>query len=236
MAPDTDVALGRSGRDRHPGGERSEPHLPFVAPHLPVDVDHVVVGDRDPGDRVADRECAVLVRGPIVPHDPDPSAQVAHSKGPVRRRAAQVGAAPGLVAPLTLRDGDAGDGLAGPERDLPVRPLEGAVEVVGDALGDDHRSVRGDVDQHIGLGKGEGLGQRRERQCQRQEHCGGQRHGAGDARAAPSRHVGQNWTRGASSAASGASKNSRTLNPVSEATMLDGTVCTRLLKVSTVSL
>ena len=50
--------LARRGQRR---GQLLEAHLPLVAPDLEVDVDHVVVGDRDPAQRVAHLERAHLV-------------------------------------------------------------------------------------------------------------------------------------------------------------------------------
>ena len=59
--------LARSRLDAHEAGERLRP---LVAPDLEVDVDDVVVRDRDPLQRVRDRERTRLVARVEVPDDP----------------------------------------------------------------------------------------------------------------------------------------------------------------------
>ena len=98
----------------HRGGERPETLLPLVAPDLQVDVDDVVVRDRQPREAVADRELAGLVGGLEAPDDPHAAAEVL---GPERaRRAArlELGRRAGAVRPAVLEHGDVRDALAAP--------------------------------------------------------------------------------------------------------------------------
>ena len=83
-----DLARGGLGR-----GEAAERLVPFGAPDLEVDVDDVVVGDRDAGQPVVDVEGAELVRCGVVPDD----AHLASRRPPSRmfpaRRRTELGAA-----------------------------------------------------------------------------------------------------------------------------------------------
>ena len=64
--------------------EAEEALLPLIAPDLEVDVDDVVVGDRDLAERVRDGERARLVARVEVPDDPHDVAAPLDAEGPGR--------------------------------------------------------------------------------------------------------------------------------------------------------
>ena len=116
----------------------SRPDLPLVAPDVEVDVDDVVVGDREPAQRVADLERLRLVERAVVPDDPHPCR-----RGGRRRRCRRVGCTRGRCS---RRAGSACRSRAprrreidspGRERDLAVAAREEARERVLDVLVDE---------------------------------------------------------------------------------------------------
>ncbi len=76
---DAVLGPGSGPGQRHRRRQASEPFLPLVAPHLEVDVDDVVVGERQPAQPVADREGPQLVLRAEVPHDPSAALDVPHA-------------------------------------------------------------------------------------------------------------------------------------------------------------
>ena len=123
-----------------------EPDLPLVAPDVEVHVDDVVVGDREPAQRVADLErpsprrarCSARRSASFPPRCATP-------KVPGGSTAAEVGAAAGPVAAARSRAPRRREiDSPGSERDLAVAAGEGAVEGVLDVLVDERarRSAR----------------------------------------------------------------------------------------------
>ena len=91
---------------------------------LQVDVDDVVVGDRQPAEAVRDRERALLVLGPVVPDDPHALRAGLHAERARRAEAAELGARARDVVVRALAHADVVDRLALAERDVPVRAAE----------------------------------------------------------------------------------------------------------------
>ncbi len=227
MPPHQHVAGSVWPGQLHAGGEVAELLIPLVAPHLEVDVDHVVVGDRQTQNPVRDGEGAHLVDRPIVPHHPHQPTPPLGAEGARFAARTQLGWSPGTVERPGLRDLDIADLLAGAQRDVPIGAGEGPVELEGDVLTHQHRSVVPDHHLDVGAGQverfGGGRGGRSRQDDQYRQHGGGCRPPAAQKR-----------TSGTSSVS--ASKKGRTVNPVIAATRLEGTVWTRLLKVRTESL
>ena len=101
-------------------------------------------------------------------------------------------------------------------------------------LGNKQRSVRFDDDLDICLGEAELLG--KSRKGGENDRNSGQNRKEEPPPDGQDQPLDQNSTLGGSAAASGASKNSRTLNPNIPAMRLAGATWTELLKVSTASL
>ena len=76
-----DAVLGPGSRpgQRHRRRQAPKPFLPLFAPHLEVDVDDVVVSEREPAQPVADREGPQLVLRAEVPDDPSAALDVPDS-------------------------------------------------------------------------------------------------------------------------------------------------------------
>ncbi len=202
--------------------------LPFVAPHLVVDVDDVVVGDGHPEETVGDRECAQLVGGPVVPDHPDPGADDLHAVPARSIRASEHRAGAELVGGAGFGDDDVLHDLTGADRDVPERALERTREVEGDVLPHHERAVRLHLDGDVGDREVERL-----RFCRslQDEQWHGHRHQPGDGEydSANGDPRPQNSTLGTLRASSSTSKYGRVRNPVRPATMLEGMVCTALL-------
>jgi len=140
-------------------GQRPEPLLPLVAPDLEVDVDDVVVGDREAGEAIPDRERARLVDCVEAPDDPDPATEVLDAEGARRTAGLELGRSTRPERLPVLEDNDARDLLTATVRDLTeaVREAEAAAEGDGDRLLDGNRAVgldlRADVrgDEVVGL-------------------------------------------------------------------------------------
>jgi hypothetical protein len=149
-----------SARTGHRRRQPPEALLPLVAPDLQVHVDDVVVGDRETGEAVPDRERPRLTARLEAPDDADPSAEVLgaeRSRWPTRlelgRRARPV--------PLpVLEDDDAGDLLAATVRNLSEAVRERARERDRDPLFDSERAVGPDDDADVGRDELVGLRQR----------------------------------------------------------------------------
>ena len=159
-----------AGRD-HRGGQLVEADLPLVAPDLEVDVDDVVVGDGEAAQPVVDAEAPLLVRGAVVPDDPDSLVGARRAERPRRARALKLGATAGLVLLLALRHEDLIERLALAERDLAEGAAEVAAEREHDHLVDDEGAVLLDLDGDVRGRQGErlrcGVPGERERRCRR---------------------------------------------------------------------
>ena len=84
--------VARTGRRR---GQPTQRLVPLVAPDLEIDVDDVVVGDRQAAHPIADLEGPDLVRRAVVPHDPLGVAVAGDAERPRRARAPQLDASTG---------------------------------------------------------------------------------------------------------------------------------------------
>ena len=206
------------GREQDAGGEAAQADRPLIAPHLQVDVGHVVVGHGHPPQPVFEDEGAHLVGGGVVPDDPHPPAQVGHAEGPGVAAGAEFRRGAGGVFRAPFRHGDLVDRLARPQRDLPVAAREAPVEVVGDLLGHPERPVPLDDHFHVGGGERVLLGPGR----------GGRRQEGGEGQGEAGEAL-QNCTLGTLRASSPISKKSRVVKRNRAATRLVGTVCTALL-------
>jgi hypothetical protein len=160
-----------AGRDQG-GGELLEADVPLVAPHLKVDVDDVVVGDRHEAQAVADRERAPFVGRAVVPDDAVAAVDGRRPVRPRRVRAALLDTAAGAVRLPVLEHERVRDHLSSPVGDVAIPAAERPVEVVGDVLLDEQRAVRLDGDADVGGGERERLraGRRSERE-RRDERC-----------------------------------------------------------------
>ncbi len=92
-----------------------------------------------------------------MPDDPDAAAEVDGTKRRRRRVAPEFGTSARAVGNPTLADRDVVDGLAGPQRNLPVRPGEWSIEVIGDMFGHAERSIRFHDDLDVRLRQAEFL-------------------------------------------------------------------------------
>ena len=216
-----DLSRGRLDPD-----QPREACVPLVAPDLEVDVDHVVVGDRDPAQGVRDRERARLVDRVEVPDDPHRvAAALDAERSGAPRLEARLVALPERDAPL--RDGWVHERLAFPERDVAVAEVEVAGECHLEPLAHSERAVRLDVDGDVGLEEREAVCARGPRQ--RERGAEGERESS-DEKAQPTRPrcpvaSPQNATFGASRCASSStSKNSRVVNPKGPARTAPGNV------------
>ena len=146
--------LPRRRLDAYEAGERL---LPLIAPDLQVDVDHVVVRDRHPAERVRDRESTRLVAGVEVPDDPRRVPAPFHPERPglagVERR---LGAARERDA--ALGDRRVHERLAFTERDVAVPEEEVAREADLEPLAHPERAVGLHVDRDVGLEQREAVG------------------------------------------------------------------------------
>jgi hypothetical protein len=159
-------ALDVAGRDQR-RRELAEPDLPLVAPDLQVDVDDVVVGDREPAEAVVDAEPPRLVRRLVVPDDPDPLVSARRPERAGTPGAAELGAGSARVLLVALGDEDLVDGLALAERDLAVGAAEVAHEREHDHLVDDQAAVLLHLDGDVGSGQRERLGVGVPGECER---------------------------------------------------------------------
>jgi hypothetical protein len=144
------------------GDERSrqlrEPHFPLVAPNPDIDIDHVVVRDRDPAEPVVDAKASLLERSAVVPDNPN-AVVCPRDAEPARLAGAlQLGAGTGGVVHVSLRHFHLVERLSVAKRDLAICPAEVAGEVEGDQLVDDKAAVRRYLD-------GDVRGRQRERLC-----------------------------------------------------------------------
>ena len=150
---------------------RARGSLPLIAPDLQVDVDDVVVGDRDTAKRVRDRERACLVAGVEVPDDARGVAALLDAERPrLPRLEARLGSLPEGHA--ALRDRREHERLAVTQRDVAVPVEEIAGEGDLEPLADAERAVRLHVDGDVGLEQGEAVGVRDARKsesCDRDE-------------------------------------------------------------------
>ena len=155
MAPGADDVARPAHRRRQP----AEALLPLVAPDLEVDVDDVVVGDRESRYPVVDDERPLLraVRAEA-PDDAHASAEVVDAERARRAAGLELGRGARLERPAVLRDADLVDALAVPQRDLAEAEGERAGERDCDLLVDGDRAVRADGrldvarDELVGLG------------------------------------------------------------------------------------
>ena len=110
LAPCAQDATG-PGHGRRQATERL---LPLVAPDLQVDVDDVVVADRQPAEAVADRERARLIASLEPPDDPHPSAEVGDAERARRPARLELGRRARAERAAVLEDDDVRDPLAPP--------------------------------------------------------------------------------------------------------------------------
>ena len=148
--------LARCGLD---ADEPEEALLPLVAPDLEVDVDDVVVRDRDLAERVRDRERARLVARVEVPDDPH---RVAAPLDAERARPAGLEArlVPAGERRASFHDDRVHERLALAQRDVAVAEGEVARERDLEALAHAERAVGLDVDGDVGLEQAEAVGAR----------------------------------------------------------------------------
>ena len=88
----TSPGAARPGQG-HRGRQVIERLGPVVAPHLEVDIDHVVGGLGKTEEPVGQVEGSLLAKCGVVPHDPDPATEVDEAERRWRRVATEVGAA-----------------------------------------------------------------------------------------------------------------------------------------------
>jgi hypothetical protein len=141
--------------------------LPLVAPDLQVHVDDVVVGDREAGEAVPDRELPRLVARLEAPDDADPSAEVLGAERPRWPTGLELGRRARPIRLSVLEDDDAGDLLAAAVRDLPEAVRERAGECDRDLLLDGERAVGLDDDADVRGDEVVGLRERRRSECER---------------------------------------------------------------------
>ena len=137
-----------------------QPDLPLVAPDLEVDVDDVVVGDREPADAVADDERPRLGRGAVVPDDPHRVADRCDAERPGSARRAELRGGAGTVRLAALRHRDRVHRLALANGHVAVGALERPVEGERDRLLDEDAAVGGDGDRDVRALERERLGGR----------------------------------------------------------------------------
>ena len=153
MAPRTeDFAGGDYAR-----GQAPQRLLPLRAPHLHVDVDDIVVGDRDTAEAIPHLEGSKLVGRLVVPDDPRARTDQRCPEGSRRVGAAEIGAATGAIRAPTLADADVVDPLAASERDLAVAAAERPTECVRDLLGDEQAAVGANLNVDVRLRERERL-------------------------------------------------------------------------------
>ncbi len=161
-------------RPRSRGREATERLLPLVAPHLEVDVDDVVVANRQAGEAVADRERARLSRRLESPDDANPPTEVADAERPGGAARLEVGRGAGTVCASVLGDADIRDALTAAIGDLAkaVRESEVAAERDGDAFLDRDTPVCLDPSLDVGLDELVRLGKGRRCDCECDERRG----------------------------------------------------------------
>ena len=151
----------------HRRRQAAERGRPVVPPDVQVDVDDIVVGDRESAEAVGDVEGPPLgVRG-VVPDDPDALVDSSHAVGVRQVEATELRVGAGPVERVSLADGHVVDRLALAERDVPIGPAEGPVEVESDLLPHEQRAVRLDLHGDVGERKRIGLRRSRRRPQQR---------------------------------------------------------------------
>ena len=147
LAPPAQDLPGR----RLDADEAIERLVPLVAPDLQIDVDDVVVRDRDAAQRVRDREGARLIARVEVPDDACAVTALFDTEGS-RRPGPRLEC--GLVAPLerdaVLRDRGVDQCLAVAKRDVAIPEREVPGERDLDPLADTERAVLLDVDRDVG--------------------------------------------------------------------------------------
>jgi hypothetical protein len=134
----------------HRRRQGAEARRPMISPHAQVDVDDVVVGDREPAEAVGDREGPPLVGGRVVPDDPEPIIDSCDAEAAREAEAAEPGIGAGPVAVRSLADRDVVDRLAAAERDVPIGAAERAGEVEGELLANEERPVRLNLNGNVG--------------------------------------------------------------------------------------
>jgi hypothetical protein len=144
-----------------------------LAPDLEVDLGDVVVGDGEAAHSVPDRERPRFEARAVVPDDPDAVVDARDAEAPGGAGAADLRRCSRRVRLPVLENGDLGDRLARPERDLTKCALEAPVEAERDQLGDRQAAVALDLDRHVCGREGERLrrsvGRGEERRRDRQE-------------------------------------------------------------------
>ncbi len=149
--------------------EAAECLLPLVTPDLEVDVDDVVIADGEPGEAVADRECARLSRRLESPDDANSTSEIADSERPGRAARLELGRCARSERASVLEHRDIRDALAAPVGDLAkaVREVEVAPEGDRDPLFDGDAPVGLDPCLDVGLDELVRLGEGRRCDCER---------------------------------------------------------------------
>ena len=111
-------------RQHHLRAEVIDGHGPVISPDLEVDVDDVVVGDREPAEAVGDRESADAAVCAVVPDDPHLVVALLHAEDVRLVEAPQLGVASGPVASAALAHLHEVDVLAVAHGNVPVRAAE----------------------------------------------------------------------------------------------------------------
>ncbi len=172
MAPGADDVA----RAAHRRSEPAQALLPLVAPDLEVDVDDVVVADREAREPVVDDERPLLdaVRREA-PDDPRPPAEVLDAEGARRAARLELRRRAGLERAAALRHADLVEALPRAERDLAEAVGERPRERDGDRLVDGDRAVGTDVcpdvarDELVGLAVGDSRERERGSDCRRED-------------------------------------------------------------------
>jgi hypothetical protein len=138
-----------------------------ISPHAQVDVDDVVVGDREPAEAVGDREGPALVDGRVVPDDPEPVINSGDPEAAGQAETSELGVAAGPVSVRSFADGDVVDRLAAAQRNVPIGAAERTGEVEGELLADEERPVRLDLNRDVGRRQRIRLGRRGRRPQER---------------------------------------------------------------------
>ena len=165
-------------RQHHLRAQVVDGHGPVISPDLEVDVDDVVVGDREPAEAVGDRERADAAVLPVVPDDPNPVVALLDAVCVRSVEAPQLGVASGPVAATGLAHLHEVDVLPVAHGDVPVRAAERARVRERDVLAHEQRAVGRDLDVHHRLRQRvrlrlrprpgpEARGPRRRRRCTR---------------------------------------------------------------------
>jgi hypothetical protein len=157
MAPYENFARSGETGKSHRGCQTVERLCPVVTPNLEVDVDHVVGCLGQAQKPIGEVEGPLLAEGRIVPDNSESATEVDGAKSRRRRVASEIGTPSRVVGDTALTDRDLGDGLTGPQWNLPVCPGERPVEVIGDVLGYEEGSVRFDDDLDVRLRQAEFL-------------------------------------------------------------------------------